>query len=337
MVVAAPKQAPRVYSQSEVQSMASEGRYVYTCNGRVYDVKVEEIMHPGGRDVLESYKGQDISAAFKGQCTVAHLHSRGARALLERYCVGVLEGSEDAAAAGGMALPDADLVDEGKPLLPQVVHLDPDTYLAWVDAPSTGHPVMFDNAFVERMTCTQWYVVPLLWVPIAAALLWRGWARGGVPLVHLPALVAIGVLVWQLIEYSIHRWLFHLKPTTPEGIKWHFMLHGHHHKYPMDFDRLVFPPVPAGLVMALFYNLLCAIVPWGYASALLGGGILGYVVYDTTHWALHSNAWDPFVTQILRTSHMDHHYVNDKVGYGISSTLYDILFGTLSPQVRKVV
>jgi hypothetical protein len=70
--------------------------------------------------VLESYKGQDISAAFKGQGTVAHLHSRGARALLERYCVGVLEGSEDAAAAGGMALPDADLVDEGKPLLPQV-------------------------------------------------------------------------------------------------------------------------------------------------------------------------------------------------------------------------
>jgi hypothetical protein len=38
--------------------------------------------------------------------------------------------------------------------------------------------------------------------------------------------------------------------------------------------------------------------PQGYASALLGGGILGYVVYDTTHWALHSNAWDPFVTQV---------------------------------------
>lgn len=60
-------------------------------------------------------------------------------------------------------------------------------------------------------------MVPLLWVPIAAALLWRGWARGGVPLVHLPALVAIGVLVWQLIEYSIHRcvWLGRLATLWP--------------------------------------------------------------------------------------------------------------------------
>ena len=49
------------------------------------------------------------------------------------------------------------------------------------------------------------YVVPLLWLPVAAAFLWRGATAGGVPLLQLPALVAVGVLVWQLIEYSIHR------------------------------------------------------------------------------------------------------------------------------------
>ncbi|KAI8475951.1 MAG: hypothetical protein J3K34DRAFT_402474 [Monoraphidium minutum] len=327
---------PRVFTELEVQELVSQGRHVYICNGRVYDVRVEEIMHPGGRDVLEAYKGRDISAAFRGEGTVAHLHSKGARALLERYYAGVMEGAGAAAALGG-GVPGADLVDESKPLLPQVVNLDPETYLAWVDAPSTGHPVMFDNAIIERMTCTQWYVVPLLWIPFATALLWRGVAHGGVPLLQLPALVAVGVLVWQLIEYSLHRWVFHLKPTGPKSIKWHFMLHGHHHKYPMDFDRLVFPPLPAGLVMAIFYALLHALAPMGYASCLLGGGVIGYVAYDTTHWALHSNARDPFVTARLRTSHMDHHYVNDRVGYGISSTLYDVLFGTLSDHAKKVV
>jgi hypothetical protein len=40
--------------------------------------------------------------------------------------------------------------------------------------------------------------------------------------------------------------------------------------------------------------------------------VAGYVAYDTAHWALHSGAWDPFVTPALRTSHMDHHYKNDK-------------------------
>lgn len=51
---------------------------------RVYDVNVDELMHPGGRDVLEMHRGQDISAAFRGKGTVAHLHSKGAVALLER-------------------------------------------------------------------------------------------------------------------------------------------------------------------------------------------------------------------------------------------------------------
>lgn len=48
------------------------------------------------------------------------------------------------------------------------------------------------------------YVVPLLWLPVAAAFMWRG-VLGGLPPLMLPITLAIGVLVWQLIEYSIHR------------------------------------------------------------------------------------------------------------------------------------
>lgn len=69
--------------------------------------------------------------------------------------------------------------------------------------------------------------------------------------------------------------------------------------------------------------------PW--AVALLGGGILGYAVYDTTHWALHSGSPAPFVTPGLRKSHHRHHYADDTVGYGISSRLFDAVFGTLGP------
>lgn len=329
---AAARPRPRVFTQADVLALVAEGRNVYTCNGRVYDVKVDEIMHPGGRDILEAHNGQDISAAFRGEGAVAHMHSKGAKALLERYFVGTLEGAAGADPLSAVAA----LVDESKPLLPQVVHLDPEAYLRWVDAPSTGHPVMFDNAFVERMTCTQWYVIPLLWLPIAAACVWRGWGAGGVSAVQLPALVAVGVVIWQLIEYSLHRYIFHLKPTTPEGIKWHFMLHGHHHKFPMDVDRLVFPPIPAALVCSVLAAILHLLLPTGIAWVLLGGGIAGYVAYDTTHWALHSGAWDPFVTPSLRASHMAHHYADDTVGYGISSQLWDAVFGTLSPHANKM-
>lgn len=51
--------------------------------------------------------------------------------------------------------------------------------------------------------------MPLLWLPTAAALMWRGVAVGGLPLAMLPLAAVVGVLVWQVLEYSIHRcgWL----------------------------------------------------------------------------------------------------------------------------------
>jgi hypothetical protein len=35
----------------------------------------------------------------------------------------------------------------------------------------------------------------------------------------------------------------------------------HHHKYPMDIERLVFPPVPAALIATPFYLFFNAILP----------------------------------------------------------------------------
>jgi hypothetical protein len=101
--------------------------------------------------LLEDHRGEDITEAFQGGGADGHPHSRGARALLEGYCVGRLEGHE------AQAEPSLDeLVDETKPLLPQVVRLEPQQYLDWIAAPSTGHPIMFAQPLLERLTCTQW-------------------------------------------------------------------------------------------------------------------------------------------------------------------------------------
>lgn len=42
----------------------------------------------------------------------------------------------------------------------------------------------------------------------------------------------LGLLLWPLIEYTIHRWLFHLQPPDnwPILITLHFGIHGLHHK-----------------------------------------------------------------------------------------------------------
>lgn len=49
------------------------------------------------------------------------------------------------------------------------------------------------------------YVVPLLWLPVAAAYMWRGVQGGGLSPAMLPVTTLLGVLIWQLMEYSIHK------------------------------------------------------------------------------------------------------------------------------------
>jgi hypothetical protein len=68
--------------------------------------------------------------------------------------------------------------------------------------------------------------VPLIWLPIATYALWLAHTAFGTPLLQLAALFVSGVLIWQLFEYSVHRWLFHFDPTGPESIKLHFAMHG---------------------------------------------------------------------------------------------------------------
>jgi len=48
---------------------------------------------------------------------------------------------------------------------------------------------------------------------------------------------ALGVVIWTLLEYTLHRFLFHVDewlPDHPAFLTLHFLLHGVHHYLPMD-------------------------------------------------------------------------------------------------------
>lgn len=47
-----------------------------------------------------------------------------------------------------------------------------------------------------------------------------------------PGLFVLGMLLWSLTEYLLHRFLFHMKPPSNSYylITLHFILHGQHHK-----------------------------------------------------------------------------------------------------------
>src|SRR4029079_1622686 len=119
------------------------------------------------------------------------------------------------------------------------------------------------------------------------------------------------------------------------------LLHGYHHICPMDRMRLTFPPAPAAVLAGLIY--LCTLRPlFGpvHAPGLLGGMVLGYIVYDCTHYWLHHADPDRLLGahQRLKTHHLYHHYKNPQRNFGISSSLADWAFGTYDEQLfRKTV
>lgn len=59
------------------------------------------------------------------------------------------------------------------------------------------------------------------------------------------------------------------------------------------------------------------------------GFLFGYLLYGSIHYAIH--AWNPpfkWMKPHWRNHHL-HHYKNEHMGYGVSSTLWDHVFGTM--------
>ncbi|MBZ3870063.1 E3 ubiquitin-protein ligase RFWD3 [Sciurus carolinensis] len=228
---------------------------------------------------------------------------------------------------------DKDLVDWQKPLLWQVGHLG-EKYDEWVHQPVTRPIRLFHSDLVEALSKTAWYSVPIIWVPLMLYLSWsyyRTLAQGNVRLFTsftteysvavpesvFPGLFVLGMFLWSLIEYLIHRFLFHMKPPSNSYylIMLHFVMHGQHHKAPFDGSRLVFPPVPASAVVAFFYTLLRLILPEAVGGALFAGGLLGYIVYDMTHYYLHfgSPRKGSYLYR-MKAHHVKHHFAHQKSG-----------------------
>ncbi len=124
-----------------------------------------------------------------------------------------------------MACEGKPLVDASRPIVLHVGHLG-HRYWTWVNLPEPGKPRFFRSSFLEACSKTAWWVVPLLWIPIfSAALLYSRWVWS-VPSATLVSCVLVGVVAWQLLEYAIHRFVFHADLTSYWGITFHFLFHG---------------------------------------------------------------------------------------------------------------
>ena len=186
---------------------------------------------------------------------------------------------------------------------------------------------MFESDFMEFFSRVHPVTPLVLYLPVIGYMLYTSVWQRQLSIVAVTVLFLLGVLLWTLTEYLIHRYVFHYEPKTRWGKRLHYAIHGVHHDYPNDARRLVMPPVVSIPLAFLFYGLFLLILG-SLTPPVFAGLVFGYVCYDMLHYATHHLAMKRGACLWLKQYHLRHHFKDDHVGYGISSPLWDYVFRT---------
>jgi sterol desaturase/sphingolipid hydroxylase (fatty acid hydroxylase superfamily) len=187
---------------------------------------------------------------------------------------------------------------------------------------------LFKSDFLEMFTHVHWSVPIILYSPVVIYFLVQAAGSPVIGLWNGIAMCMVGLFVWSLTEYTLHRFVFHYEPTSDLGKKIHFLTHGVHHDYPNDSKRLVMPPAVSLPLALLFYFVFRQLVGGNYVAPFFAGFILGYILYDEIHYATHHAPMKSKVGRFLKHYHILHHYKDPAKRYGVSSPLWDYVFGT---------
>ncbi len=159
-------------------------------------------------------------------------------------------------------------------------------------------------------------------------------------------------MVWTLLEYLMHRFLFHSSVSWAEGLPRplggavnviRLLMHTVHHAHPADKLRIATPLPMSIVIAALVLPPLYALLSLDSARAVGAGLIAGYVRYDLYHYYHHTVEsefdlpwWFPPSMPTprlkeLRRNHLNHHYGTDghHGAFGVSTSLWDRVFGTM--------
>jgi hypothetical protein len=195
---------------------------------------------------------------------------------------------------------------------------------------------LFKNPVLEYFSHIHPITPVIVFVPAAGICLYR--AVHIIKWLDISLAFLAGIFSWTLLEYILHRFIFHYHPRSEWGKKIHFLSHGIHHDYPRDSTRLVMPLLISLPLAALFY-ILYHIATGIYADAAFAGMISGYVAYDSIHYATHHLPLKSRLGRFLKQYHLRHHFMDDTRSFGVSSPLWDYIFRTNptqnNPQKRQ--
>lgn len=194
---------------------------------------------------------------------------------------------------------------------------------------------MFESDFLERFSRVHPLMPAFIYLPVVCASIYAAAIVYGVPLGRLGLQLFGGYLLWTLFEYWLHRLLFHLPVVGPKTARLYFLIHGVHHEYPWDESRLVFPTAASLGLCVLTYGAFRAILGVEGMYGPFAGFVLGYVIYDETHWYVHAHRPTTQLGRWLRREHFIHHFKDPSTRFGVSCPWLDYVFGTRPKKAER--
>ena len=129
-----------------------------------------------------------------------------------------------------------------------------------------GQAQLFKSQYLEYLTKTHPLVIWGLYLPIIAFMLYYSSARFQFDVLHIGLTFLSGMFFWSFFEYMIHRFAFHFFAESERAKKIVYIIHGNHHEYPRDKERLFMPPVPSLILASSIFMLVY------FVSGLFGSG-----------------------------------------------------------------
>lgn len=143
---------------------------------------------------------------------------------------------------------------------------------------------------------------------------------------------ALGALGWSVSEYALHRWVGHDPKSQSAFAKEHRAHHAQRFYFAPTWKKTAYvAPIVGAAAVAARATLGAAGLRFvlGYAAT--------YVGYEVLHRRLHTHAPKGPVGRFLRRHHFAHHFNGPQTNHGVTTPVWDVVFGTLrDPGVIRV-
>ncbi|MEZ5570909.1 MAG: sterol desaturase family protein [Halioglobus sp.] len=134
----------------------------------------------------------------------------------------------------------------------------------------------------------------------------------------------LGAVLWTLLEYVLHRFVFHARSARGLGAT----EHRKHHAQVNYFAPAWQKALAALVATAILLPLLSSLVGLQSGSVFTLGFIGMYLLYEVLHRRAHTRPPRSRYGRWRRKNHFAHHFVDPRLAQGVTTPFWDFVFAT---------